>query len=183
MNVPAVPSTNQDLLEQDWMLWQQLQNLSVKDPDAVSSIFDVPNYVIDTVASFSRQTIERLSSGIVGSFKPNIDTRKMVELMQENYSPGMLSCNPFSGSAVGFLINVATSARQDPLVAALSYGIPSEICVEATQCTNSQLAYIASRLEVRFSLRFPPALLLEFGNASADTRNILLLKLSHCLRN
>jgi hypothetical protein len=172
-----------DLMEWDWVLWNLLQKMAVVSPQKAAAGFGIDIETTRLIATFPRQTIERLASGVVASFRPVIDEETALALMAEPYNPLQNLENACQCSDIGatYWLIVAKAALSDPAAAAMRYGLTKPVAEATVKCTSNQLALVSKRLEARFELRFPFGLLLDLSQSSQ--RMVLIKKLAFCLKN
>lgn len=174
---------DQDLWDLDYSLWRVLQQLANRSPFEAGRAFGISMASASEIAEMPLSIIEALASGIISSFAPSIDERRLESSLLNKKDTLELMLNR-SGRQVfdaNYWLLLGRAASINARSAEVRYGVSEHVANICASASTHQLRSLSSQLTTSFALRFPHRLISELAT-NGDPDRILSRKYGYCLK-
>ncbi|AJY53236.1 hypothetical protein [Halomonas sp. KO116] len=166
----SIPHYSSCLYRWDLSVWRILHQISTQQPEQAAEAFALEPHIVSAIAELSPRECEQLSSGVICSFIPLFSHIELENIVAIGTAELVISSNSELNMVERIYWElVARAAFQNPMLAAVRFGISQETAILLGQASPIAIHDICTELHLDFRLRFEPNIILEMQHASATT--------------
>lgn len=151
---------DQNLYEFDLTLWSLLSTLACSSPNLTKQQFDLTDCAIEALQNIDEDSLKRLSSGVLISFKLRTNEAEILAALEKSYSP-TINWHHMQQAAFDatYWLLMKTVALSSPSMISAAFGVSKKLAFTIASSTDNQIRQMATEVKTNFTLSFDPTLL------------------------
>lgn len=153
---------DRNLYEFDLTLWSILSTLACSTPVLAKEQFGLTDCAISALQNIDEDSLRRLSSGVLFSFKLRTDERLILDALEKPYSPAINWHNmQLAAFDATYWLLMKTVTLSSPSMISAAFGVSKKLAFTIANSTDNQIRQMATETKTNFTLNFDPSLLTQ----------------------